>query len=309
MHSFTKLLLVCCHLTVTLSLDERVGILADSKDFCYDTSKSVSCGQANWDGECNTGTRQSPIRLSQNSYGVTPSIQLNLKQYQASSFVLHNAKNTVSIKFSESNSSAPALTVKQQSFSSQSTSYVFDSAHFHWGNESNQGSEHCFKDRCLAMELHLVHYQNKFQNLNAAATSNESTAVAVLGILFDSSGKGKAMDDRESLNIIYKNLNQVENYNQSYTVDSSINFGTILKQYTSHSYQSNVFNYQGSLTTPGCAQTVNWFVFDTPVKVSRDNVKKFQQLKDAQNQPIVLNYRELQNSNGRKITKASASSS
>ena len=40
------------------------------------------------------------------------------------------------------------------------------------------------------------------------------------------------------------------------------------------------FHYFGSLTTPPCSENVNWFVLDTPIEVSRDQISYFQKFID-----------------------------
>ena len=38
----------------------------------------------------------------------------------------------------------------------------------------------------------------------------------------------------------------------------------------------NFYYYEGSLTTPGCNEIVNWFVVDAPIQVSTKQMVKFQ---------------------------------
>lgn len=54
------------------------------------------------------------------------------------------------------------------------------------------------------------------------------------------------------------------------------------------------FTYTGSLTTPPCTEGVRWFVLDTPVEVSRDQVARFHDLFGDNARPIQpLHMREI----------------
>ena len=55
------------------------------------------------------------------------------------------------------------------------------------------------------------------------------------------------------------------------------------------------FYYRGSLTTPPCTETVNWFVFKTPFTISSGQVKLLAALMPKNN------YREEQPLNGRRV--------
>ena len=52
------------------------------------------------------------------------------------------------------------------------------------------------------------------------------------------------------------------------------------------------FHYFGSLTTPPCSENFNWFVLDTPIEVSRDQISYFQKFIDHNSRPTQkLNHR------------------
>lgn len=153
------------------------------------------------------------------------------------------------------------------------------------------------------MEIHLVHYQTKFTDFDQAYKSGEPNALAVIGILFDSSGKGKPIEDKESFRDIYDNLGEVSDLKKSKEIKSQLSFATVLKQFSDE--KKKTYTYDGSLTTPCCSEIVNWFVFDTPVKASRENVNKFQELQNSHKE--TSNYRETQPIGNRVVSEASVS--
>jgi len=54
------------------------------------------------------------------------------------------------------------------------------------------------------------------------------------------------------------------------------------------------YHYKGSLTTPPCSEGVRWFVLQTPISVSAEQIAKFQQA-------VTPNARPLQPTNKRLV--------
>ena len=59
------------------------------------------------------------------------------------------------------------------------------------------------------------------------------------------------------------------------------------------------FRYEGSLTTPGCYESVTWTVFRHSLAISEEQMASFRALYDGQGQPLVNNFRPVQPLNGR----------
>lgn len=62
--------------------------------------------------------------------------------------------------------------------------YVLAQFHFHWGSTNDQGSEHTLDGKAFPMEMHLVHFNSKYSNLDDAIASGDEDALAVIGIMF-----------------------------------------------------------------------------------------------------------------------------
>lgn len=60
--------------------------------------------------------------------------------------------------------------------------YIFAQIHFHWGYDDRAGSEHSVDRGFYPMEAHLVHYDSKYENFSAAASSGDPKALAVIGV-------------------------------------------------------------------------------------------------------------------------------
>jgi carbonic anhydrase len=116
---------------------------------------SGQTGPDHWDGLCQSGTDQSPINLEESTYD--PAIEpLKLKNYDEvlSGVTLLNNGHTAVLNHN-SNFSA------EISEGGLGGTYRFAQLHFHWGGNSEQGSEHQIDGKAFPMEVHLVHYNTK----------------------------------------------------------------------------------------------------------------------------------------------------
>ena len=57
---------------------------------------------------------------------------------------------------------------------------------------------------------------------------------------------------------------------------------------------TDFYRYNGSLTTPGCSESVIWTVFRHQLFISEGQMSFFRSLKDSQGQPLVNNFRPVQ---------------
>ncbi|CAB1418373.1 unnamed protein product [Pleuronectes platessa] len=69
-------------------------------------------------------------------------------------------------------------------------------------------------------------------------------------------------------------------------------------------FQTNMtkyFRYEGSLTTPDCAEAVVWTVFEDTIPLSRKQLTAFSQLQFSDGKPMVRTYRPVQPMNERPV--------
>ena len=60
------------------------------------------------------------------------------------------------------------------------------------------------------------------------------------------------------------------------------------------SESTDFYRYNGSLTTPGCSESVIWTVFRHQLFISEGQMSFFRSLKDSLGQPLVNNFRPVQ---------------
>ncbi|KXH79948.1 carbonic anhydrase [Sporosarcina sp. HYO08] len=140
----------------------------------------------------------------------------------------------------------------------------FTLAQFHF----HTPSEHQFNGQNLDMELHLVH-QDAEGNL------------AVLGLMIQD---GK---ENEALASVWGVLPESET-EKDVDMNEPIDLQALLPA------NQTSFHYNGSLTTPPCAEEVKWIVFEEPIEMSTEQIQAYQQIFPDNHRPVQpLNEREI----------------
>lgn len=160
-----------------------------------------------------------------------------------------------------------------------SEEFEFLQMHFHW-----RGSEHQINGRKFAAELHLVH-----------RSLSDPKIHAVIGFLFQVEYQVclysqiylkfftivlfcvKKLVDNDNYNLkpIIENLRHIRNVHSTIKTENlEIN---VLVPFEVKDY----YRYNGSLTTPGCDEVVNWIVTEKPIiGISEDQLLEFQSIRD-----------------------------
>ncbi|MGG3799169.1 carbonic anhydrase [Metabacillus fastidiosus] len=140
--------------------------------------------------------------------------------------------------------------------------YNLAQLHFH------TPSEHQFDGKAFDMELHLVH-------------KNKNDELAVLGLMIK---EGK---ENPILKKAWDSLPK-EQTTEDVDLKEPIDLANILPE------NKQSFRYNGSLTTPSCAEGVKWIVLEEPIEMSKEQIKRFQEIFPENNRPVQkLNDREI----------------
>lgn len=162
--------------------------------------------------------------------------------------------------------------------------YILEQFHFHWS------SEHTVADQRYALEVHLVHRNSKYDSLDEAST--EKAGIAVLAVLFH-------VDEQPSeviKTILDATASVKDKVNDYVRLTGNILLENLLPQ-----ERTEYFRYEGSLTTPLCAESVVWTVFPESLPVSLDQLEEFKTIRDGEHEALVLNYRPVQPLNARVL--------
>jgi len=137
----------------------------------------------------------------------------------------------------------------------EGTRYDLVQFHFHIP------SEHTFNGQFSAMEMHIVHESPGGEFAVIGAMMNEGTNNDILDLIWDhlppDEGPWK-------------------------TIGININVFDLLPP------EKQAYFYNGSLTTPPCSEEVIWFILNTPIEVSKNQIKAFKQIFNSNNRPVQI---------------------
>ena len=106
-------------------------------------------------------------------------------------------------------------------------------------------------------------------------------------------------EDNALLNPIISSLSNVKTYNSQVNITNLKLASVLPAQFPSY------YRYPGSLTTPECAEVVEWFVVEYPViPISDSQLIEFQALKDEKNNEILTNSRNIQSLRARTVQRS-----
>ena len=178
--------------------------------------------------------------------------------------------------------------------------------HVHWNrNGSHSGSEHSLYGSKKAFEMHFVHFNTKYDAPDDA--SDHPDGSAVLSVLFDYYDCEEDGDSKEkcaentpenmALAPITTKLRAVDDAEESTTLDQPLNLKKLLPRDTETFYW-----YQGSLTTPPCAEDLTWIVFTEIQNISKRQLTSFEHsFKNEDGKVLGTTNRAIQPLNGRLL--------
>ncbi|XP_056138772.1 carbonic anhydrase 4b [Lampris incognitus] len=162
--------------------------------------------------------------------------------------------------------------------------------HLHWGKDGEPGSEHTIDGEQFPMEMHIVHIKEEYKSLSQAL--KDPNGVAVLGFFFQESSS-----PNKKFGPFISALKNIKHPNTNTTL-SSVSLDMLIPP---QSNMTKYFRYQGSLTTPGCAEAAIWTLFENAILLSRQQLAAFSQLQFSNGVPMVNTYRPVQPLNSRQV--------
>ncbi|WP_216591477.1 carbonic anhydrase [Streptomyces brasiliscabiei] len=229
-------------------------------------------GPANWatlseDFEkCETGKEQSPIDLDDDKAVDAPVNTAVTIDYRPVTAELVNNGHTVQANVSEGGRIVL-----------DGTAYDLKQFHFHLPSEHTEDGEHA------EMEVHFVH-------------ADKDGKLAVVGVLMeqdsddgngesDNGGNG-GNDDRSPFGDLFAKLPAEEG--------ATVKIGTAFDLTAFLPDDRDQYRYDGSLTTPACAEGVKWTVLKDEIAVAANEVAAYKELFPKSNRPTQpLNDREV----------------
>lgn len=168
------------------------------------------------------------------------------------------------------------------------------SVHWHWGSDTNQGSEHWIEGRQYPMEGHIVMWNCQlYSSLDEAV--NGFRGLAVLGTVYEPDSSvtsySSSLSTLVGMLATDPRLQQcAECKNESYVPPmvpmDAFPIGDLLP-----ADRSQYYLYSGSLTTPDCRENVMWTVHRQSIRVPPSVLTTLRSLRYPDGSPMVGNFR------------------
>ncbi|XP_065668854.1 uncharacterized protein LOC100212032 isoform X3 [Hydra vulgaris] len=182
--------------------------------------------------------------------------------------------------------------------------YFFKQLHFHFGCTSGTGSEHQIDGNAFPLEIHLVFWDNStYKSFPDAAKADRG--IAVLAVLFEIESPNKTTDT--PLSQVIQLLRHIEEEDDTVAVKEEFNFRleNLIPNVMKSKSADRFYTYEGSLSTPGCYESVTWIVMATYLSVTESDLSVFRKLRSSKvnhySDEMCNNYRPIQRKNGRRI--------
>lgn len=162
--------------------------------------------------------------------------------------------------------------------------------HFHWGRQTGEGSEHVIDGESTELEVHMVTVMQGSPDINAR------DLYSVIGVF-------AYVDEDAPVDGVWATLNTTifQDFEAGTQQVTGVELDAFLPEDRDYYY------YEGSLTTPPCNETVNWFVLKGRISVPGAYLDQLRQVaQNAAGDPLTFNFRDPQPLQGRRVTTPSS---
>jgi len=261
--------------------------LAQGQEWNYDDASGY--GPSEWYEEYPTcgGFSQSPINIVTNSLvkgtPLGPVTFYNYNSVASYMFNLTNVGHGVQINVPNTSYRFTSEGLRGQ--------YTLEQLHFHWSQINGQGSEHIIDGQSHSMEIHMVHYDaSKYTSVSQALSDPQG--VALLGIFVTIDDASPQLN--QAVGSLATHLSAIT-YPGQVTPVSPFAMQTLIPK------TNEYFRYHGSLTTPGCTESLMWTVFKDPIYITQAQMNSFRTIYGNGGEVLQKNNRPTQALNGRPV--------
>jgi len=171
---------------------------------------------------------------------------------------------------------------------------------FHWGNDAHHGSEHTVQGHSYPLEMQMVHTQRG--NMNPMTSAG---GLAVLSVMFKVGAAHPALQSIiDAVPSVVAMPTSVSSPFNATTISGPVDVQGLFPYERIDEY----LTYQGSMTTPGCEESVNWLLAATPMSLSQAQLDTLRSIEHSPGTLLSSNYRPTQMLNGRRVLATSADS-
>ncbi|KAK6172680.1 hypothetical protein SNE40_016291 [Patella caerulea] len=212
---------------------------------------------------CKKGRQQSPINIEPSRLLYDPNLKHLKINFTDVKGVLINTGRDISIEIQSTGYNHLNISLGPLSYT-----YRLEEIKFHFANKDQIGSEHRINGKSFPAEMHLLAFNSDlYQNGTSALKGVKGLAVIAV---FIEIGK----DINKAFHLISKELKRLR-YRGERTMIHHLELEKLLPK-TEH-----YMTYEGSLTQPGCQETVTWIVFNKPIKIAKEQLSALRVLYDG----------------------------
>ncbi|XP_036354784.1 carbonic anhydrase-related protein 10-like isoform X1 [Octopus sinensis] len=219
---------------------------------------------------CEKGKQQSPVDIDPRSLVYDPNLRPFKMEKKRIDAMLMNTGRDVTMAIREDPSNY--ITILTGPFSYRFRIYQLK---IHFGTVDNAGSEHTIGGQSFAAEIHLIAYNTDLYDnyTSALASPHGIVAIAIFAMLSEKTGNEFDVIGKEFENIRFKG--EKRNISQVLLAD-------IIPK-TDH-----YMTYEGSLTQPGCQETVTWIILNKPIYVTKIQMRQLRQMNQEETPGSIL---------------------
>ncbi|GAU97944.1 hypothetical protein RvY_09162 [Ramazzottius varieornatus] len=206
---------------------------------------------------CAKGKYQSPVDIDPEHLLFDPKLpHLQIDQQKVTGNLTNNG-HTILFSTLHSKGEPINITFKGSSPYTDQYSYRFYEIQLHWGSSEKKGSEHLLRGQAFPGELQIFAFNNAlYSNLSQAEVGTHGLlAISVL----------LQISDQTSTPELSHLLSKLENviFKDKWITIEDVSLRNFIPNTTSY------ISYPGSLTKPGCQETVQWFVMNKPLYITK----------------------------------------
>ncbi|XP_064482123.1 carbonic anhydrase-related protein 10-like [Ornithodoros turicata] len=237
---------------------------------------------------CSTGRRQSPINIDPQQLLFDPSLKpLSLNKHRVNGVVYNTGQSVV---FRLDLAGDPlGVNISQGPLSYQ---YRVYEVHLHFGRTDDRGSEHSVSGFAFPAELQIFGYNCDLYS-NVSEARQRAQGIVALAVIIKVSDTANL-----ELRLLTSQLLQI-GYKGSHVPVQSLSIRELLPDTDAY------MTYEGSMTTPGCDETVTWLVMNRPLYMTRQQLFATRKLMQGDTfhpkAPLGNNFRPTQPLHGRVV--------
>ncbi|XP_059168073.1 carbonic anhydrase-related protein 10-like [Physella acuta] len=236
---------------------------------------------------CKFGRQQSPINIEPRRLLYDPNLKHLKIEATTVNGLLRNTGHDILIDVYKEETRYINISLGPLSYS-----YRVAEVRFHLANNDSVGSEHRVGGRSFPAEMHIIAYNTElYRNLSEAAKGVKG--LAIIAVFLE---VGKEMD--KAFFFIFKDLQSLRNRGDNAQLHDISLTHLIPKT-------DEYVTYEGSLTQPGCFETVTWILMNKPLRIGKDQLKAlrvlFRSRENESNMALEINSRPLMPLNHRVV--------